>query len=290
MADSWLQAEAKAKVNLRLRIFPRGPDGYHPLETLFCRIDLSDRLRVRRRGEAGVAITVGGSEAAPDGPDNLAVRAALAVIERSRLPGGVEIELEKHIPAGTGLGGGSSDAAAVLRLLARHLDPLLPGQDVLRLASELGADVAFFAADLPLALGRGRGDRLLPGPSLQPRPMLVVVPQARVSTAKAYAAWDALHDPAHSVAPAEIDWTALNRWDEIRDLAENDFEPVVFGRHPELRRLKDTLEDTGPLFALLSGSGSSLFAVYANREGRAEAAQQLEGVEGVRVISAHGPV
>jgi 4-diphosphocytidyl-2-C-methyl-D-erythritol kinase len=291
MGDGWMEAVARAKVNLRLRIFPRGSDGYHPIETVFCRIDFADRMRLRRRPEAGVTIRVSGPESVPSGPDNLAARAAALFLERFGLPGGAEIELEKHVPPGSGLGGGSSDAALVLRLLAEGADSTPQPDELLRLAAQLGADVAFFVADTPLAVAGGRGDDLRVCPPLEPRPMVLLLPDVPVSTAEAYELWDADGLRGEEAPTARSQVLPPLTWEEIRSSAANDFEPVIFRRHPGFRALREKLDETDPFFALLTGSGSALFAVYESDAQRDGAMVRLKEVsEGVRLVSACGPV
>lgn len=292
--DSWLEASARAKVNLRLRIFPRGADGFHPLETIFCRLDFCDHLRIRRRSAPGAPLRLSGSEPAPEGRANLAVRAAELFLSRSGSEAGVEIELEKNVPSGSGLGAGSSDAAAVLRILAGYADPP-PGEgELLRLGSELGSDVPFFVTDAPLAVGWGRGDRLLPIPAPDPLPMVLLLPDLHLSTTEAYARWDAWYEKAgaaESRQPFELSMSALTSWSGIRSLAVNDFEPVVYEWQPRLGALRDRLAGTEPLVALLSGSGSALFAVYEDEEQRDGVAAELsEELADVRVVAAQGPV
>jgi 4-diphosphocytidyl-2-C-methyl-D-erythritol kinase len=111
VSEEWLESAARAKVNLRLRIFPAGVDGYHPIETLFCRIDLADRLRLRLREEPGIDLRISGAENVPAGSENLATLAAERFMGNFGIEGGVAMELVKSIPPGAGLGGGSSDAA-----------------------------------------------------------------------------------------------------------------------------------------------------------------------------------
>jgi 4-diphosphocytidyl-2-C-methyl-D-erythritol kinase len=291
--SEWRTAEAAAKVNLGLRIFPPGADGYHPIETLFCRIDLADRLRIRLRAEPGTSIRVSGPETAPENLENLAARAALLFLERTGLAGGVEIELEKHIPAGSGLGGGSSDAAAVLRTLAAAVEAGPALDESLDLASRLGADVPFFTADTPLAFAWGRGERLLICPGLPPRPILLVVPAVAISTAEAYRRWDERAGERDAAAAGQPVRSAseFSSWERVSSAAVNDFEPVIFGLRPDLRLLRERLSETEPLMALLSGSGSALFAVYESERQRDNAAAELaDVVEGARVVSACGPV
>lgn len=291
--SEWRETEARAKVNLGLRVFPPGLDGYHPIETLFCRIDLADRVRIRLRAEPGISIRVSGPETAPQDLENLAARAATLFLGLTGMAGGVEIELEKHIPPGSGLGGGSSDAAAVLRTLAAAVEAR-PSQDKqLALAARLGADVTFFAADTPLAFAWGRGERLLTCQGLAPRPMLLVLPDVAISTAEAYARWDEREADkgAAAAGPAVRSPAAFSSWERVSSAAVNDFEPVIFRLRPDLRLLRDRLSETEPLLALLSGSGAALFAVYESERQREEAAVALEDVvEGARVVSACGPV
>lgn len=292
--DTWLKAAARAKVNLRLRIFPRGADGFHPLETIFCRLDYCDHLRIRRRNVPGVTLRLSGSEPVPEGRANLAARAAELILSRSGSEGGVEIELEKNVPPGSGLGAGSSDAAAVLRTMAGYADPPLEEGELLRLGSELGSDVPFFVTDAALAVGWGRGDRLLPIPAPDPLPMIVLLPDLHLSTTEAYARWDTAYEragAAESRQPFELSMSALTSWSGIRSLAVNDFEPVVFEWQPRLGALRDRLAETEPLVALLSGSGSALFAVYEDEEQRdGVAAEFRDDLADVRVVAAHGPV
>jgi 4-diphosphocytidyl-2-C-methyl-D-erythritol kinase len=294
VSRKWLESEARAKLNLVLRIFPRGTDGYHPLETAFCRIELADTVRLRLRDEPGVSITVSGVAGAPEGPENLAAKAASLFIERAGIAAGVQIELKKSVPSGSGLGGGSSDAAAVLRLLAGAIDRPPDRTALLEMARELGADVSFFVADAPVALATGRGERLVTVEPLEARPMLLVLTPIEIPTADAYAQWDSAceHGYIEMAAPApELSPDSLKSWDDVRALARNDFEPVILSVHPALAAIKDRLQGTRPFLALLSGSGSALFAIYEDEARRDEAASILGSeLEGVQVISVCGPV
>ncbi|HEX6060117.1 MAG TPA: 4-(cytidine 5'-diphospho)-2-C-methyl-D-erythritol kinase [Gemmatimonadaceae bacterium] len=254
---------AQAKVNLALRVLARERSGYHQIETLFARLDLGDEVRVRT-GVAGRSLDAAGPAmpAAGLGPidRNLAWRAAAAYAEATGWPRGFAIEIEKRIPVGGGLAGGSADAGAVLRLLD-HLNPSPVGAErLLALATPLGADVPFLASEAALALGWGRGERLLALPALPPREVRLVVPPFGVATADAYA-WLAASRERTPEARL-LEGASLAHWSGVAAIASNDFEPVVFGRHPELSAIAARLRAAGARIALLSGSGSTVFGIF----------------------------
>ncbi len=261
---------AQAKVNLFLHILAREESGYHQIETLFCRVMLGDTVTVRTtRGTWAIE-----TEGADTGPpaENLASRAARLYAEERGWPAGCEIRIEKRIPVGGGLGGGSADAGAVLRALAA-LDPSAPTPaEVLRLAGRLGADVPFLASREPLALGGGRGERLLALPPLPPRAVALLVPPFSVATKDAYAwladirATDAARNTGAAVRLTSV--TALAQWETLAPLMSNDFESVVATRHPEIAALTAALRAApSTCAALMSGSGSTVFAVLAGPPG-----------------------
>jgi 4-diphosphocytidyl-2-C-methyl-D-erythritol kinase len=271
--------EAPAKVNLALRILEREPSGYHRLETYFQTLELADRVLVELRDAEGITLEVSGEDAGPVS-DNLVVRAARAFTEEARVDPALHIRLEKRIPAGAGLGGGSSDAAATLRALADLLGEL-PGERFGELAAALGSDVPFFLCGSPLALGSGRGERLTPLTPLPSAPVILALPRVHVSTAAAYAALDRRREQAgrgqsSSSAKAPAPLTAeLSSWESVERLAHNDFEALVCADHPEVARARDALRATGARFVLLSGSGAAVFAVYRTEEDAAAALKQL---------------
>lgn len=259
------ELQAQAKVNLRLRILAREESGFHQIETLFLRLRLSDTVRIRRV-ERGRSLDVSGDfDRTTIGPaeKNLAWRAATAYLDASGDRRGVAIELEKHIPIGGGLGGGSADAAGVLRLLeAMSAEPLGP-RKLLSIAATLGADVPFLASECVYALAWGRGERLL---ALRPpaeRAVLLVVPDFGVNTSEAYQWLDADRDAGCAGADSVLlDAGMLGEWDEIRAVAANDFEASVASRRHQVAPIVDVLRALdASLFAQMSGSGSTLFAV-----------------------------
>lgn len=281
-AGSETRVECRAKVNLRLRVFGRDDSGYHAVETLLLRTDLSDVLELGP-ADHGISLEVTGEAAGdvPAGAQNLCHRAADAFLQaafgsQGGRPG-VRMRLEKRIPAGTGLGGGSADAAGVLRLLSR-MWPRLDDRALVAIAGRLGSDVPFGLLDVPMALGWERGRRLLPLRAPRPRPGLLACPPFRVPTAEAYRWIDAARASGPPTEGAAVlpGPARLAEWETLGRLVANDFEAPVVARHPELGVALRTLRETAPL-AAMTGSGPALFAVFDDEEGRTSAREALLG-------------
>jgi 4-diphosphocytidyl-2-C-methyl-D-erythritol kinase len=257
---------AQAKVNLALRVGPRAPDGYHELATVFARIELADDIVVRLlRHDVTVSVRRDGVPDESLGPPdrNLAVLAARAYMREAEFPGGCAIDVEKRIPVGAGLGGGSADAGAVLRALD-SLSPRPLGLDrLVRIAASIGADVPFLTIDSPLALGTGRGDVLDPLEPLPTRWLALVQPPFSVSTAEAYGWLDADSRPAERVS---VDAAGLRgaarHWDTLIATATNDLQPPVMARHPVIQSYCENLRRAGAAMAMMSGSGSAVFGLF----------------------------
>lgn len=265
---------AHAKLNLFLRVLSREVDGFHGIETLFCLISLADTLRAERREGRGVSVDVSGGDAGPTA-DNFAVRAAVMVLEATGNRFGVQLSLEKRIPAGAGLGGGSSDAAAALVLTNHLAGDAVPRHELLQFAARLGSDVPFFLSGAPLAVGWSHGERLLRLPPLPPAPALLLTPPIPIRTAEAYGWVDAAHQSGGRRGAVALDLDVLTRWGDIGRMAGNDFESPVFGRFPAVRAAFEALVGTGPLVCRMSGSGSTLFAVYRSTRDREDAVMRL---------------
>lgn len=299
--------DAPAKVNLHLRILHRRPDGFHQLETLFQAVSLADEVVVSMEARSGSADR---SEGRPsislhvDGPDlgplesNLAYRAAQAFLDRADIVdrvgehrawsgGEVRIELAKRIPAGAGLGGGSSDAAAVLKCLAALTD-FHDVESLHHMAADLGSDVPFFLSASGTAWGRGRGEELT---EVDPPPtaaLVLALPPVHVDTGGAYAAL-AKHrasggagpgapEPAgHDPAALEATSRGAVGWDAVASGAVNDFEPLVAGTHPEVEVSLSGLRSRGARLAMLSGSGAASFGLFSDSAAARAAAAWLEG-------------
>ncbi|PYO35801.1 MAG: hypothetical protein DMD37_00595 [Gemmatimonadetes bacterium] len=282
-AAEHIRIAAHAKVNLFLRILARehggggggGGGGHHQIETAFALLELADELVAGRSGAPGaVTLTVHGPDLGPV-EENLAVRAARAVLAATGNRFGVALTLTKRIPVRAGLGGGSSDAAAALHAVNALAGNAVPRAELLQFAAKLGADVAFFATGAPAALAWGRGERLFRLAPLPAAPALIAVPPAGVATADAYRWWDEMHPDAAARGAVALDAEALASWGSVGRLGGNDFELPVFGKQPALRALFERLAGTHPYWVRLCGSGSAVAAVYKSDRDRDDAAQQL---------------
>jgi len=276
-APEQVRVAAHAKVNLFLRILAReqGGTGHHQIETAFALLELADELVAVRHGAPGeVTLTVDGPDLGP-AEENLAVRAARAVLAATGNRFGVALALTKRIPVRAGLGGGSSDAAAALHAVNTLADNAVPRAELLQFAAKLGADVAFFASGAPAALAWGRGERLFRLAPLPAAPALLAIPPGGVATADAYRWWDEMHPEPAARGALALDADALASWGSVGRLGGNDFELPVFGKHPALRALYERLAATHPYWVRLCGSGSAVAAVYKSERDRDDAAQQL---------------
>ena len=272
---------AQAKINLFLRVLARETSGYHQIETLFQRLELGDDVVVRAT-ERGRVLDCRGADTGPV-ERNLAWRAALAYAEATGWPNGFAIEIDKKIPVGGGLGGGSADAGAVLRCLNALAPAPLDQPDLLALAAPLGADVPFLTCDAPLALAWGRGERMLALPPLPERTAHLALFDAGVATGPAFAALAARRGDA---VPRPIIWSAARfaTWDDVALVATNDFEDVVLRDRPDIADVREAFASLarsvdpevpeaagGPSgdrasFSLMSGSGATVFLLSPRRD------------------------
>lgn len=274
MSHEPVTVHAHAKLNLFLRVLAKEAEGYHGIETLFCLVSLADVLRASARDAGEVTIDVEGADVGPP-EHNLAVRAANMVLDATGRRLGVHLTLEKRIPVRAGLGGGSSDAAAALLAVNQLANGAVPRHELLQFAARLGSDVPFFLTGTPLALGWNRGERLLQLPPLPAAPVLLVTPPIGVGTAEAYGWVDAARESAGRRGAVALDLDALSRWGDIGRMAGNDFESPVFHHRPEIRAAFEALVGTRPLVCRMSGSGSTLFAVYRSARDRDDARMML---------------
>jgi 4-diphosphocytidyl-2-C-methyl-D-erythritol kinase len=266
---------APAKVNLYLRILGRRPDGYHLLDSLMVPISLFDEIVVRvercsSARDAGIRVT-SDSPAAPSGPGNLAHRAAALVLAHTGRGAAVDIRIHKHIPVGSGLGGGSSDAAAVLLALNRLLGHPLGTAELARLGSRLGADVPFFVHGSPSQV-RGIGEEVSPV-KLPGLPTLVVCwDQYSLATKLVYARV-ALSLTSSAVVSSIADFVSGGKL--TPELLINDLEGPAAQIHPGVLALKSRLIEEGAIGALMTGSGAAVFGMWPDAESASGAAMRL---------------
>ena len=270
--SSAVEVEAPAKVNLFLRVYDQRPDRYHELETLFQAVDLADRVRVELGGDS-VEIEVHGADLGP-ARENLAYGAAARLLAETGIAGGAHIVLEKRVPVGAGLGGGSSDAAAVLRGLARLAS--IPEDDarLRRVGAELGSDVPFFLGRSTLSAGRGRGEVLEAFAPLPVADLVLVSPPVHVSTGWAYGALDEARRGRGAPGGPSLRGRPAT-WQDVVAEAHNDFQDVVAEAHPEVARALAALGAAGAEIALMSGSGSTCFGLFPERSAAERAAGGL---------------
>ena len=264
---------APAKLNLHLQVMGKRGDGYHELRTLYQSIDLMDEVRGSVGTDGDIKLTTVPEGSVPAGGGNLVMRAATALRERTETHLGAELELRKSIPVGSGLGGGSADAAATLVLLESlwNLD-LEPGA-LAGIASEIGADVPFFLFG-GLAWGTGRGDEIHPLPDMENCAVLVCLPEIEAITA------DVFSEHANRLTSHEADGR-VSAFVEGRAKPPwacffNDLEGLVTGKWPEIDRALGALRATHPLHSGVTGSGAAVFGVYSDAGAALDAAQDLD--------------
>lgn len=285
-----VQVPAFAKLNLGLRILYKRADGYHELRTVFQTISLADRLDISFTPARATSVRI---EGMPEIRDNLVERATRLVLEALKIQGDASFIIKKNIPTGAGLGGGSSDAAAVILALPVLAGKALSQKQSHHIASELGSDVPFFLQG-GSALGLSRGEELYPLPDSAPARCLIVAPAIHSSTAEAY----------RDLSPRLTSIPLQNKLDSFQkeiwrreaerglsgfEEAGNDFEEVVFARHPQLKRIRRQMERFGAKPAAMTGSGSSIFGIF-KEAGQLERAAEFFRAENSSLIHAVFPV
>lgn len=278
-----LVVQAPAKINLYLKIIGRRPDGYHELVSLMQKVALYDELTLSLTAQTGISLSCPGMAALPVDERNIAFRAAqLFLTHIGRTGQGVRIVLYKHIPMAAGLGGGSSDAAAVLKGLNQLLATNCSTEELAAIAVRLGADVPFFVHDLPAAWATGIGERLQAAQPLCGYQVLLVTPGIVISTKWAYEtfALTAGTKKFNLFNFASESGNRLNHGLFRPEEMVNDLEGVSVAQHRVIGMLKHRLLQAGAAGAMMSGSGSTVFALFArDAEAQAEACQQELQVE-----------
>ena len=269
---------ALAKINLDLRVLGKRPDGYHELRTVFQTISLADTIELAFTPQRKTSVEI---EDALAIPDNLAVRAAQLVLAAARVTGRVDIRLLKRIPMGAGLGGGSSDAAAILLALPVLVGRALPLSLLADLATRLGSDVSFFLQG-GTAVGIGRGHEIFPLPDIPRFHAVLAAPGLHISTPDAYRRLDS-HLTTESQQNKIFSFGCQVWAGGVASAACNDFEAVVFQQYPRLAALKKKLRRAGASLALMSGSGSAVYGLFRTRGEVSRALATLEKETAFRV-------
>ncbi len=251
---------AYAKINLGLLVLHKRPDGYHNIMTVFHRIDLSDRISLARSAHISVTST---SPDAPSDESNICHKAAWLLREKLNVRDGVAITIDKKIPVGAGLGGGSSDAATVLRHLPAFWGCSIEAAFLYDLALELGSDVPYFL-DVGSASAKGRGEILEYFLLDLPFTILLCNPNIPVATGWAYGQ---LQPPQgrKEIDLKDVILRGVKYPQILNEMLVNDFEPAVFRAHPEIGKLKEDMIAAGAVYASMSGSGSSVYGLFTDR-------------------------
>jgi 4-diphosphocytidyl-2-C-methyl-D-erythritol kinase len=276
-----------AKINWSLQILGKRPDGYHEVRTTLQTISLHDDLHFELSPDQDISLACDDPQI-PKGIENLIILAAEALRDHYQVSGGARIHLHKSIPTQAGLGGASSNAAVTLLALKRLWNVAASMEELAEIASSLGADVPFFLLG-GRALATGTGTVVSKLPDEENIQLIVIDPRASVSTADAY---QALNSPALtsnnsipilSSSLEEANSRSSKLW-SLREL-KNDFESVIFDMEPEIERAKMSLLAAGAQGALLAGSGSSVFGIFADREAQQRALNEIKVDPGWRVFA-----
>ncbi|MGC1343353.1 MAG: 4-(cytidine 5'-diphospho)-2-C-methyl-D-erythritol kinase [Candidatus Binataceae bacterium] len=266
-----LAERAPAKINLCLRVTGRRANGYHELDSIFIPIDWSDLVRIEIRPASALRIDLRCNRPELSDPGlNLAARAATAFAREYDLSAHIMIDLEKHLPAGAGLGGGSSDAGTVLRMLAAMCTAAADAR-LARVAVSIGADVPFFL-DPRAARVRGIGERIEPLPAIAPIHLVLAVPAIEVPTAKVFRAL-APGDWSGEIPAADLEAILGGRIS--RGLTVNDLAKPAAAMYPRIAELRAIVETRGAIAAAMSGSGGSVFGIFPDRGAAQDAAKLI---------------
>lgn len=278
-----LTIPAFAKINWSLHVLGKRDDGYHEIDTVLQTVSLHDTLTFEETNDDAIRLWCDDTSVPVD-KTNLVWRAAAALRERYSIGRGVKIRLEKRIPAEAGLGGGSSDAAATLIALARLWKIESSADDLSQIAESLGSDVPFFL-DGGTARATGRGNMIEPLEDAPQNHLLIIKPNANISTAKAYRTLNSRALTSSNSKPILFRSQASEFSASIDPKAlQNDFEQVVFALEPEIERAKAALLKSGARAAMLSGSGSAVFGIFENQNAQERAIQAIELETGWRAF------
>jgi len=273
-----IQLRAYAKINLYLDILGMQKDGYHRLDMVNAKLSLHDVIACSIVPQRTIELTCSNSSI-PTDSRNTAYRAASRYLEQTRSKWGVTIHIDKRIPHGAGLGGGSSDAAAVLQAMDALAEEKLPNERLMQIAAGIGSDVPFFLEEGCCYVG-GRGEKVVKIftlTSLRTSPVFAVLcsPSVHVSTKEAYELWDRSDAKTHSAPAALIQSLIGGQWDSLSSHLFNSFEAVLFPAYPAIQQAYDAFAKFSPSTPRLTGSGSNLYSIHLNRREAEDARSRL---------------
>ena len=274
-----IHLRAYAKINLDLRIIGKRDDGYHEIQTLMQTIDLWDDLKIQRSWRQGIQLRCVGLKGVPAGAENLAYRAADALLSSSIPNAGVTITIHKRIPMGAGLGGGSSDAAAVLRGINQLMKLRLSSHRLSSIASKLGSDIPYFLHG-GLCAAFGRGISVRPIRATRRVPILLVIPFLHISTAEAYR-WYAERRTGKSSSPIESNSRYLRKMEfayrnGLWSSMKNELEAEALIHHSQLSAIKIMLYKNGAVHTQMTGSGSCIYGIFDSIQSLRNAANDVK--------------
>lgn len=279
-------AHAPAKINLTLDVLERRPDGFHDIRSLAIGVGLYDRVTCTWPNPRGLTLSCSDPTLHTDG--NLASRAALMLARKAGCDPQMEIDLQKRIPIGAGLGGGSSDGATALRVCNHLWNAQVPDLELAQMAAELGSDVPLFF-HLPVVAMSGRGECVAPTSLRWSGYVLLVFPGLHVSTADVYKAWRRDDRASDSGNVAEI--RDLAKADELHERIHNQLEPAVYRICPRVREAQDSVVALGLPPPRVTGSGSALFRLYDDQDQALHAARAIQkNISGMKVDVVAAPV
>lgn len=263
-----MRIKSFAKINLGLEVLGKREDGFHEIRTLFQSIDFFDVLEFREIPENKIAL-YGTDEHISWGEDNLIYRAALVLKERAGLSRGVEIHVEKNIPAGGGLGGGSSNAAVTLYALNRIWNIGFKQEELSRMGMSLGSDVPYFLRG-GLCLGTGRGDQIKEKDDLPLCSCLILLPDIFILTAEVYQKFGISLTSKGKVSK-------ISRFLDNRNICEleNDLEETVFTLYPQIKARKNLIKSLGAGLSAVSGTGAAVFGLFPERKKAVKAFEEI---------------
>ena len=261
-----LLVRAPAKINLSLLIAGKRPDGYHEIKTVMAKVDWFDELLFEEGTKEGIELVCGGKYEIPEGKDNLVWKAAELFSKKTGISRKIKIKLTKNIPAGSGLGSGSSDAAATLTGCNEFYKAGIAKNEIAEMAAELGSDTAFFVNG-PLALCEGRGEKISEIDKKFEFSAILILPNVNTSTKRVYENYRHEEELFGRLNEQLMGFIVENRVDLISEMCANMLAKSCFALHPEIASLKNKIEQLGIAPLCLSGSGSTLFHIMKDRDG-----------------------